>query len=136
MGHFFAPDTKVSPGGTGRDASRSISSRRLADMLADGVRLPRSSHHAKIGTRAVSVGGSTSYTFADIQPKDIHAQTLSQRPLLVPRQIARETTDVPTSMHYGADKLTRHARAVSDDVRGSRNASVQLKQFHSPRAAH
>ena len=43
----------------------------------------------KNSTRAVSVGGSTSYTFADIQPKDIHAQNLSQRPLLAPRQIVR-----------------------------------------------
>ena len=61
----------------------------------------------KNSTRAVSLGGTTSYTFADIQPKDIHAQTLSQRPLLAPRQIARSgPTHRMCTLRYRVRMLT------------------------------
>ena len=84
-------------------------------------------------TRDVSVYSSYSYTFADLQPKDIHGVTHTQSALSCPlRTRARAVPHV----HRDAVLSSPHAHALPEHMRGLRRRLERDKLSLSPRAAY
>ena len=81
----------------------------------------------------MSVCTSPSYTFADLQPKDIHGVTHTQSALSSPSLTRARAV---THIHTDATSSSPYAHARPKDMRGSRRRLDRDKLSLSPRAAY